>query len=68
MYAIYHLHRSEVYAISRNMEEADSEKKSQLLPKEVPSISDQPLQTSERSSRPGSWKVMRPSTMCIADT
>ncbi|KFR03720.1 Vitellogenin-2, partial [Opisthocomus hoazin] len=26
--------RSEVYAISRNMEEADSEKKSQLLPKE----------------------------------
>ncbi|NXJ74287.1 VIT2 protein, partial [Trogon melanurus] len=46
--------RSEVYAISRNMEEADSEKKSRLLPKgEAPSISDQP---SERPSRPGSWK------------
>ncbi|NXQ98510.1 VIT2 protein, partial [Sagittarius serpentarius] len=49
--------RSEVYAISRNMEEIDSEKKSQLLPKgEVPSISNQPFQPSERSSRPGSWK------------
>ncbi|XP_050757162.1 vitellogenin-2-like [Gymnogyps californianus] len=49
--------RSEVYAISRNMAEVDSEKKSQLLPEgEVPSISDQPLQPSERSSRPGSWK------------
>ncbi|NWH53956.1 VIT2 protein, partial [Fregata magnificens] len=49
--------RSEVYAISRNMEEVDSEKKSQLLPKgEVPSISDQPLQPSERSSGPDSWK------------
>ncbi|XP_010172703.1 vitellogenin-2-like [Antrostomus carolinensis] len=49
--------RSEVYAISRNMEEVDSEKKSQLLPKgEVPSISDQPFQPSESSSRPGSWK------------
>ncbi|NXH79001.1 VIT2 protein, partial [Hydrobates tethys] len=49
--------RSEVYAISRNMEEVDSEKKSQLLPKgEVPSISNQPFQPSERSSRPGSWK------------
>ncbi|NWX72695.1 VIT2 protein, partial [Alca torda] len=49
--------RSEVYAISRNMEKADFEKKSQLLPKgEVPSISDQPFQPSERSSRPGSWK------------
>ncbi|NXE89369.1 VIT2 protein, partial [Menura novaehollandiae] len=49
--------RSEVYAISRNMEEVDSEKKSQLLPKgEVPSISDQPLQSTERSSKPGSWK------------
>ncbi|NXY14819.1 VIT2 protein, partial [Atrichornis clamosus] len=46
--------RSEVYAISRNMEEVDSEKKSQLLPKgEIPSISDQPLQSTER---PGSWK------------
>ncbi|NXS43064.1 VIT2 protein, partial [Balaeniceps rex] len=49
--------RSEVYAVSRNMEEADSEKKSQLLPKgKVPSISDQPFQPSERSSRPGSWE------------
>ncbi|NXW61303.1 VIT2 protein, partial [Eurystomus gularis] len=49
--------RSEFYAISRNMDEADSEKKSQLLPKgEVPTISDQPFQPSERSSRPGSWK------------
>ncbi|NWU50174.1 VIT2 protein, partial [Dromas ardeola] len=49
--------RSEVYAISRNMEKVDSEKKSQLLPKgEVPSIPDQPFQPSERSSRPGSWK------------
>ncbi|NXL26794.1 VIT2 protein, partial [Glaucidium brasilianum] len=49
--------RSEVYAISRNMEEVDSEKKSQLLPsREVPSISDQPFQPSERSSKPGSWK------------
>ncbi|KAM7107370.1 vitellogenin-2-like [Ciconia maguari] len=49
--------RSEVFAISRNMEEVDSEKKSQLLPKgEVPSISDQPFQPSERSPRPGSWK------------
>ncbi|KAF1604145.1 Vitellogenin-2, partial [Eudyptes chrysolophus] len=49
--------RSEVYAISRNMEEVDSEKKSQLLPKgEVPSLSDQPFQPSERSSRPGGWK------------
>ncbi|NXS59613.1 VIT2 protein, partial [Brachypteracias leptosomus] len=49
--------RSEVYVVSRNMEEADSEKKSQLLPKgEVPTVSDQPFQSSERSSRPGSWK------------
>ncbi|KAF1429830.1 Vitellogenin-2, partial [Spheniscus humboldti] len=49
--------RSEVYAISRNMEEVDSEKKSQLLPKgEVPSLSDQPFQPSERSSGPGGWK------------
>ncbi|NXF43083.1 VIT2 protein, partial [Oceanites oceanicus] len=49
--------RSEVYAISRNMEEVDSEKKSQLLPRgEVPSIANQPFQPSERSSRPGSWK------------
>ncbi|NXL06176.1 VIT2 protein, partial [Mesembrinibis cayennensis] len=49
--------RSEVYAISRNMEEVDSEKKSQLLPKgEGAGISDQPFQPSERPSRPGSWK------------
>ncbi|XP_027754198.1 vitellogenin-2-like [Empidonax traillii] len=49
--------RSEVYAISRNLQEGDSEKKSQLLPKgEVPRISDQPFQSRERSSRPGSWK------------
>ncbi|NWX09135.1 VIT2 protein, partial [Caloenas nicobarica] len=48
--------RSEVYAISRNMEEVDSEKKSQLLPREVPVISDQSFQPSERSSKPGSWK------------
>ncbi|NWX25252.1 VIT2 protein, partial [Notiomystis cincta] len=49
--------RSEVYAISRNMEEVDSEKKSQLLPKgEIPDISDHLLQPTERSSRPGSWK------------
>ncbi|NXF32808.1 VIT2 protein, partial [Nyctibius bracteatus] len=49
--------RSEVYAISRNMEEVDSEKKSQLLPKgEVLNISDQQFQPSERSSRPGSGK------------
>ncbi|NWX24359.1 VIT2 protein, partial [Aegotheles bennettii] len=49
--------RSEVYAISRNMEEVDSKKKSQLLPREeVPSISDQPFQSSEKSLRPDSWK------------
>ncbi|XP_009955584.1 PREDICTED: vitellogenin-2-like, partial [Leptosomus discolor] len=49
--------RSEVYAVSRNMEEVTSEKKSQLLPEgDVPSTSDQPFQSSERSSRPGSWK------------
>ncbi|NXG57933.1 VIT2 protein, partial [Hemiprocne comata] len=49
--------RSEVYAISRNMEEVDFEKKSQLLPGgDVPNISDQPFQPSERSSRHGSWK------------
>ncbi|XP_053841137.1 vitellogenin-2-like [Vidua macroura] len=49
--------RSEVYAISRNMEEVDSEKKSQIFPKgEIPSISDQLLQSTEGSSNPGSWK------------
>ncbi|NXD82022.1 VIT2 protein, partial [Halcyon senegalensis] len=48
--------RSEVYVISRNMEEVDSEKKSHLLPKEVPTTSDQTFQPSERSSRAGGWK------------
>ncbi|NXN38052.1 VIT2 protein, partial [Rhinoptilus africanus] len=49
--------RSEVFAVSRNMGKVDSEKKSQLLHKgEVPSISDQPFHSSERSSRPGGWK------------
>ncbi|NXQ63040.1 VIT2 protein, partial [Anthoscopus minutus] len=49
--------RSEVYAISRNMEEVDSEKKSQILPKgEIPHISDRLLQTTEGSSKPASWK------------
>ncbi|NXW94122.1 VIT2 protein, partial [Alopecoenas beccarii] len=48
--------RSEVYAISRNMEEVDSEKKSRLLPREVPIISDQSFQPSKRSSKLGSWK------------
>ncbi|NXW71055.1 VIT2 protein, partial [Hirundo rustica] len=49
--------RSELYAISRNMEEADSEKKSQIFPKgEIPSISDQLLQPTEGSSKPSSWK------------
>ncbi|NXH17858.1 VIT2 protein, partial [Bucco capensis] len=48
--------RTEVHALSRNMEEVDSEKKSQLFPEEeVPSIPDQPFQPSERSPRPG-WK------------
>ncbi|NXN12818.1 VIT2 protein, partial [Indicator maculatus] len=47
--------RSDVYAISRNMEEADTEKKSRLLPMEVPSTSDQPFQSSERSSE-SEWK------------
>ncbi|NXB79984.1 VIT2 protein, partial [Donacobius atricapilla] len=49
--------RSEVYAVSRNMEEADSEKKSQIFPRgEIQSISDQPLQSTGESSKPGSWK------------
>ncbi|NWH83803.1 VIT2 protein, partial [Aegithalos caudatus] len=49
--------RSEVYAISRNMDEVDSEKKSPILPKgEIPSISDQLLLSAEGSSKPGSWK------------
>ncbi|NWI86806.1 VIT2 protein, partial [Pitta sordida] len=49
--------RTEVYTVSRNMEEVDSEKKSQLLPiEEVPIISDKPFQPPGRSSRPGSWK------------
>uniref|UniRef100_A0A8C4VEH5 Phosvitin n=1 Tax=Falco tinnunculus TaxID=100819 RepID=A0A8C4VEH5_FALTI len=50
-------YRRAFYAISRNMGEVDSEKKSQLLPKEeVPSTSDQPVQPLERASGPGSWK------------
>ncbi|NXU44176.1 VIT2 protein, partial [Drymodes brunneopygia] len=49
--------RSEVYAISRNMEEVDSEKKSQIVPRgEIPNISEPLPQSTERSSRPGSWK------------
>ncbi|XP_056352955.1 vitellogenin-2-like [Oenanthe melanoleuca] len=49
--------RSEVYAVSRNMEEVDFEKKSQIVPKaEIPNISDQLLQSTEGSSKPGSWK------------
>ncbi|KAM6262292.1 vitellogenin-2-like [Porphyrio hochstetteri] len=43
--------RSEAHAVSRNMEEVDFEKKSQLLPK-----GDRPFKPSERPSRPGSWK------------
>uniref|UniRef100_A0A8C4V8G6 Phosvitin n=1 Tax=Falco tinnunculus TaxID=100819 RepID=A0A8C4V8G6_FALTI len=47
-------YRRAFYAISRNMGEVDSEKKSQLLPKEeVPSTSDQPVQPLERASGPG---------------
>ncbi|KAF4793099.1 hypothetical protein TURU_114927 [Turdus rufiventris] len=50
--------RSEVYAISRNMEEVDFEKKSQIVPREeTPSISGQLLQLTEGSSKPGSWKL-----------
>uniref|UniRef100_A0A8C5IIX0 Phosvitin n=1 Tax=Junco hyemalis TaxID=40217 RepID=A0A8C5IIX0_JUNHY len=51
--------RSEVYAISRNMEEVDSEKKSQIFPKgEIPRISDQ--ESTGGSSKPGGWKVRKP--------
>uniref|UniRef100_A0A8C3E0U6 Uncharacterized protein n=1 Tax=Corvus moneduloides TaxID=1196302 RepID=A0A8C3E0U6_CORMO len=50
-------HQEAELAAVRNMEEEDSEKKSQLLPKgEIPSISDHLLQSKEGSSRPGSWK------------
>uniref|UniRef100_A0A8C3K926 Phosvitin n=1 Tax=Calidris pygmaea TaxID=425635 RepID=A0A8C3K926_9CHAR len=57
-------YRRAFYAISRNMEKVDSEKKSHLVPEgEVPSISNQPFQPSERPSRPGSWKVRRPLTV-----
>ncbi|NXF90929.1 VIT2 protein, partial [Eubucco bourcierii] len=52
--------RSEAYAISRNMEEA--EKKSHLLPKEVPSTSDQPFESSERTSTPD-WKQSNTSSV-----
>uniref|UniRef100_A0A8B9CNV6 Phosvitin n=1 Tax=Anser brachyrhynchus TaxID=132585 RepID=A0A8B9CNV6_9AVES len=49
--------RSEAYAISRNMEEADSEKKTHILPKgEITNISNQKFQPSEVSSRAESWK------------
>ncbi|NXN97023.1 VIT2 protein, partial [Rhinopomastus cyanomelas] len=48
--------RTEFYAVSRNLEEVDSQKESPLLPEEVPSISDKPP---ERSSGPGSWKQSR---------
>lgn len=66
--AIYHLHRSEVFAISRNMEEVDSEKKSHIFPKgEVRNISDQLLQSTEGSSKPGSWKVRKPLATRTAD-
>ncbi|NXE45337.1 VIT2 protein, partial [Casuarius casuarius] len=43
--------RSEVYAISRNVEAADSEKRTHILPKgEVPSIPEQRFQSSEISA------------------
>uniref|UniRef100_A0A8C3N974 Uncharacterized protein n=1 Tax=Geospiza parvula TaxID=87175 RepID=A0A8C3N974_GEOPR len=59
--------RSEVYAISRNMEEVDSEKKSQIFPKGgIPSISDQ--ESTEGSSKPGSWKVRKPLATCTAES
>uniref|UniRef100_A0A8C3E0K8 Uncharacterized protein n=1 Tax=Corvus moneduloides TaxID=1196302 RepID=A0A8C3E0K8_CORMO len=61
-------HQEAELAAVRNMEEEDSEKKSQLLPKgEIPSISDHLLQSKEGSSRPGSWKVREPLTICTAD-
>uniref|UniRef100_A0A8C3M0G0 Phosvitin n=1 Tax=Chrysolophus pictus TaxID=9089 RepID=A0A8C3M0G0_CHRPC len=53
--------RSEAYAISRNMEEVDSEKKSPILPKgEMPTVSNQHFQSSEIFSRARSWEVTRP--------
>lgn len=59
--SFYHLHRSEAYAISRNMEEVDSEKKSSILPKgEMPTVSSQHFQSSEIFSRARSWEVTRP--------
>ncbi|XP_069718239.1 vitellogenin-2-like [Phaenicophaeus curvirostris] len=49
--------RSEVYAVSRNMEEVNSEKKSHIVPKaEVPNIADQPFRPSEGTSGAESWK------------
>uniref|UniRef100_A0A8V0ZG90 Vitellogenin 3 n=2 Tax=Gallus gallus TaxID=9031 RepID=A0A8V0ZG90_CHICK len=49
--------RSEAYAISRNTEEVDTEKKSPILPKgEMPTISNQRFQSSEIFSRARSWK------------
>uniref|UniRef100_A0A8V0ZF17 Vitellogenin 3 n=1 Tax=Gallus gallus TaxID=9031 RepID=A0A8V0ZF17_CHICK len=53
--------RSEAYAISRNTEEVDTEKKSPILPKgEMPTISNQRFQSSEIFSRARSWKVTGP--------
>ncbi|XP_031460429.1 vitellogenin-2-like [Phasianus colchicus] len=49
--------RSEAYAISRNMEEVDSEKKSPILPKgEMPTVANQHFQSSEIFSRARSWE------------
>ncbi|NXQ30767.1 VIT2 protein, partial [Alaudala cheleensis] len=49
--------RSEVYAVSRYMEEVDSEKKSQIFPKgDISNVSDRLPQSTEGSSKPGSWK------------
>ncbi|XP_042675434.1 vitellogenin-2-like [Centrocercus urophasianus] len=49
--------RSEAYAISRNMEEVDSEKKSPILPNgEMPTVSNQHFQSSEIFSRARSWE------------
>lgn len=59
--SFYHLHRSEAYAISRNMEEVDSEKKSPILPNgEMPTVSNQHFQSSEIFSKARSWEVTRP--------
>lgn len=50
------------------MEEVDSEKKSRIFPKgEIPSTSDQQLQSTEGSLKPGGWKVRKPLVTCPAD-